>query len=121
MLPQIRAEIKFAWQKGYGAFSVSSSKINAVIKYINNQEAHHRKFTFEQEFITLLKKHGIPFDPNHIFGSCRRLPTPTRAKKGARWGPRLRGSVFSSTFTHRLTTPACAKAAQAGDPGTQVG
>jgi REP element-mobilizing transposase RayT len=59
--------IKFAWQEGYGAFAVSSSNVATVIKYIDNQEAHHRKFTFEQEFIAMLKKHGIPFDPNHVF------------------------------------------------------
>ena len=58
----------FAWQEGYGAFNVSSSNIDAVIKYIDHQEPHHRKFTFEQEFITLLKKQGIPFDPQHVFG-----------------------------------------------------
>jgi putative transposase len=60
--------MRFAWQEGYGAFSVSSSNVDAVIRYIDNHEAHHRKFTFEQEFITLLKKQGIPFDPKHIFG-----------------------------------------------------
>jgi putative transposase len=57
----------FAWQQGYGAFGVSSSNIPAVIKYIDNQEAHHRKFSFEDEFITLLKKHKIPFDPKYVF------------------------------------------------------
>jgi putative transposase len=60
--------IKFAWQEGYGAFSVSSSNVAAVIKYIDNQEAHHRKITFEQEFIALLKKHWVSFDPKHVFG-----------------------------------------------------
>lgn len=57
----------FDWQKGYAGLSVSSSNIPAVIRYIDNQEAHHRKRSFEQEFITLLKKHGIPFDPKHVF------------------------------------------------------
>jgi putative transposase len=57
----------FAWQQGYGAFGVSSSNIPAVTKYIDNQEAHHRKFSFEEEFITLLKKHKIPFDPKYVF------------------------------------------------------
>ena len=59
--------IKFAWQEGYGAFSVSSSNVSTVIKYIDNQQAHHRKFTFEQEFIAMLQKHGIPYDPEHVF------------------------------------------------------
>ena len=54
----------FAWQEGYGAFSVSSSNISTVIKYIDNQEAHHRKISFEDEFITLLKKHEIPLIRN---------------------------------------------------------
>ena len=58
----------FAWQEGYGAFSVSSSNISTVIKYIDNQEAHHGKISFEDEFISLLKKHGIPLDPKYVFG-----------------------------------------------------
>src|SRR5215472_14293165 len=58
----------FAWQKGYGAFSVSSSHIQTVIRYIENQEAHHRKRTFEKEFVALLDKHGIQYDPNFVFG-----------------------------------------------------
>ena len=58
---------RFAWQQGYGAFSVSSSHVSRVIKYIDNQERHHQKFTFEHEFITMLKKQGIPFDPEHVF------------------------------------------------------
>jgi REP-associated tyrosine transposase len=58
----------FAWQEGYGAFSVSSSNINRVIRYIDNQESHHRKINFEDEFITLLKKHGMDYDPKHVFG-----------------------------------------------------
>jgi putative transposase len=60
--------IRFSWQEGYGAFSVSSSNVSAVIKYIHNQEARHRKMTFEQEFIALLKKHGVEFDPRYVLG-----------------------------------------------------
>jgi len=59
--------MKFNWQKGYGAFSVSSSNISAVIKYIDNQEAHHRKMSFEQEFIALLNRHGVRYDPKSVF------------------------------------------------------
>jgi len=59
---------KFAWQQGYGAFSVSSSNVAAVIKYIDTQEAHHRKLTYEQEIIALLKKHGVQFDPKFVLG-----------------------------------------------------
>jgi putative transposase len=58
----------FAWQEGYGAFSVSSSNINRVIRYIESQERHHRKISFEDEFITLLKRHGVDYDPKYVFG-----------------------------------------------------
>ncbi len=60
--------IKFAWQEGYGAFSVSASNLAAVERYIQNQAAHHRKISFEQEFIALLRKHRIEFDPKYVFG-----------------------------------------------------
>ena len=59
---------KFAWQEGYGAFSVSKSNMPAVIRYIQNQERHHRKMTFEDEFIGLLERHGIEYDPKYVFG-----------------------------------------------------
>ena len=53
----------FAWQNGYGAFSVSRSNVPAVANYIEEQESHHRKRTFQEEFIELLVKHGIDYDP----------------------------------------------------------
>jgi REP element-mobilizing transposase RayT len=59
---------KFAWQEGYGAFAVSKSMIDTVVHYINDQERHHRKMSFEDEFIGLLKKHGMEYDPRYIFG-----------------------------------------------------
>jgi REP element-mobilizing transposase RayT len=59
---------KFAWQQGYGAFSVSASIVPAVVRYIRNQEAHHRKMSFEEEFLVLLKKHGVEFDREFVFG-----------------------------------------------------
>ena len=59
---------KFAWQQGYGSFGVSRSNIAAVVRYIKNQEQHHRKRTFEEEFIALLKKHGMEYDPKYVFG-----------------------------------------------------
>ena len=58
----------FSWQEGYGAFSVSSSNFDAVARYIRNQEAYHRKFSFEEEFRKLLEKHGVEFDPKYVFG-----------------------------------------------------
>jgi REP element-mobilizing transposase RayT len=59
---------RFRWQEGYGAFSVSSSNLESVARYIRNQEAHHRKFNFEEEFRELLKKHGVDYDPKYIYG-----------------------------------------------------
>jgi REP element-mobilizing transposase RayT len=58
----------FAWQRGFGCIRVSASNLNAVVRYIQTQEAHHKKMTFEQEFIVLLKKHGIGYDPRYVFG-----------------------------------------------------
>jgi putative transposase len=59
---------RFAWQEGYGAFSVSASVAPTVARYIRNQAEHHRKMSFEQEFVALLKKHGVEFDPKFVFG-----------------------------------------------------
>ena len=59
---------KFAWQQGYAAFSVSSSLVPAVTRYIETQESHHRKMSFDAELLALLKKHGVEFDPNFVFG-----------------------------------------------------
>ena len=58
----------FAWQTGFGVFGVSASNQDAVIRYIRCQEAHHRKMTFEEEFLALLKKHGVAYDPRYVFG-----------------------------------------------------
>lgn len=58
----------FAWQEGYGAFSVSPSRIADVQRYIRNQGEHHKKRNFEQEFMDLLKKSGVEFDEKYVFG-----------------------------------------------------
>jgi len=58
---------RFAWQDGYGAFSVSPSVISEVVRYIESQEAHHRKMSFQEEFTALLVKHGIEFDEKYIW------------------------------------------------------
>ena len=58
----------FAWQTGYGAFSVSRSNVSAVANYIETQDEHHRKQTFEEEFIELLVRHGIDYDPRYVLG-----------------------------------------------------
>jgi len=57
----------FGWQTGYGAFSVSKSNIPNVIKYIDTQEEHHRKISFQEELIAFLKRHGIEYDERYIW------------------------------------------------------
>ena len=57
----------FAWQDGYGAFSVSKSEQEKVVRYIRNQEEHHRKRTLKEEFVGLLEKHGIEYDKRYIW------------------------------------------------------
>ncbi len=58
----------FAWQEGYAAFSVSASNKRAVMEYIAEQPRHHQKPSFEQEFVAMLHKSGIDYDPRFIFG-----------------------------------------------------
>ena len=57
----------FAWQRGFGAFSVSASNIEAVRTYIRNQAEHHKRLTFKDEFRVLLQRHGIEFDEHYLF------------------------------------------------------
>jgi len=61
--------MKFQWQKGYGAFSVSPSQLDTMRKYIRNQEEHHRKRSFEDEFRLLLEKSGVPYDSEKLFAA----------------------------------------------------
>ncbi len=58
----------FAWREGYGAFGVSESQRQIVVNYIGAQEEHHKKWSFEQEFLTLVRKAGIEPDMEHLFG-----------------------------------------------------
>jgi REP element-mobilizing transposase RayT len=58
---------RFEWQRGYGAFSYSQSHIDKVYKYIQNQEEHHKKVTFRDEYLDLLNKFNIPYDEQYIF------------------------------------------------------
>ena len=58
---------KFAWQEGYGAFSYSKSQVDNVIKYINNQENHHRKQSLKDEYVEILKNLEIEYDERYIF------------------------------------------------------
>jgi putative transposase len=57
---------QFGWQEGYTAFSVSQSNLEKVRRYITEQEEHHRKLAFREEVLTLLKKHGIEYDPRYL-------------------------------------------------------
>jgi putative transposase len=61
------AEGKFSWQSGYGAFSYSKSHVERVIKYVLKQKEHHKKWTFLEEYIRLLKAFGIEYDERYIF------------------------------------------------------
>jgi putative transposase len=57
----------FAWQEKYGAFSVSVSQLDIITRYIKNQKEHHRKQSFQEEFLALLKKHRIEFDERYLW------------------------------------------------------
>ena len=57
----------FSWQRGYGAFSVSQSHVDAVISYIQKQEEHHRTITFEEEFRLILKRYRAAFDERYVW------------------------------------------------------
>ncbi len=58
----------FQWQRGYGAFSVSESQRAAVARYIANQAEHHRKWSFEEEYLELLKRSGVEYESRYVFG-----------------------------------------------------
>ena len=58
---------KFRWQEGYGAFSCSRSQRNGVINYIINQEEHHSKISFRHEYLSMLEKFDISYDPKYVF------------------------------------------------------
>ena len=59
---------RFAWQARFGGFTVSESQVERVRRYIRNQEEHHRKHSFEEEFRALLEAHNIDFDAAHLWG-----------------------------------------------------
>ena len=58
---------RFEWQTGYGAFTVSESQIEIVRQYVRGQAEHHRKITFQEEFVQLLKQHGIEYDERYLW------------------------------------------------------
>jgi REP element-mobilizing transposase RayT len=59
--------MKFAWQAGYGAFSVSMSQVPRVLEYIERQPEHHRERSFQDEYVGLLKKHEVEYDPTYLW------------------------------------------------------
>jgi REP element-mobilizing transposase RayT len=58
---------KFSWQEGYGAFSYSKSELSNIIHYIDNQESHHKKKSFMEEYIELLEEFEIDYDERYVF------------------------------------------------------
>jgi REP element-mobilizing transposase RayT len=58
---------RFSWQEGFGAFSYSRSQLDTVVRYIRNQQKHHAKKTFRQEYVKLLEKFGVDYDQRYIF------------------------------------------------------
>jgi len=58
---------RFEWQEGYGVFSYSQSQVDKVYRYVLNQAAHHKKQTFKDEYLELLKKFKVDFDEQYIF------------------------------------------------------
>lgn len=59
---------EFAWQQGYGAFTVSKSGLDAVVRYIQNQRAHHQQRDFQEEYREFLQKYGVEYDEQYVWG-----------------------------------------------------
>ena len=58
----------FAWQEGYGAFSIGVSGVDETVAYIQDQERHHRTLTYEEEFLAFLERHGLEVDERYVWG-----------------------------------------------------
>ena len=67
MKQQSPAYHDFAWQAGYGAFSLGQSQLDTLIAYIDRQEIHHRKRTFKEELVEILKRYGVAYDERYIW------------------------------------------------------
>ncbi|MFH1924079.1 MAG: transposase [Planctomycetota bacterium] len=59
--------LDFAWQEGYGAFTIGISQVHGTIRYIKSQAEHHRCKSFQDEFLAFLKKHGIQYDERYLW------------------------------------------------------
>lgn len=68
---------RFSWQEGFGAFSYSRSQLGAVVRYIENQQKHHAAKSFREEYVRLLEKFGVAYDPRYIFKPTED-PSPVR-------------------------------------------
>ena len=66
---------RFSWQEGFGGFSYSKSHVDQVIDYIKNQEIHHRKKSFIEEYLEFLEKFQVPYDERYIFKPVEYSPT----------------------------------------------
>ncbi|MGK0184504.1 MAG: putative transposase [Verrucomicrobiales bacterium] len=64
---RLTGSIRFDWQDGYAAYSVSTSKIPDTVRYITNQREHHRYQFFEEEFVAFLERHGVDFDSRYLW------------------------------------------------------
>jgi len=62
---------RFSWQEGFGAFSHSRSQLGTVIRYIENQQRHHAKKSFHEEYVELLEKFNVDYDPRYIFKTSK--------------------------------------------------
>jgi REP element-mobilizing transposase RayT len=62
-----KSSVRFAWQEGFAAFTVSESQVEPVRQYIRNQEQHHRRLTFQDELLAFLQRHGVEFDPRYLW------------------------------------------------------
>jgi len=58
---------KFMWQEGFGSFSYGHSQVDMIYKYIMNQKEHHKKMSFKEEYLVMLKRYDIKFDENYLF------------------------------------------------------
>ena len=59
---------RFAWQDGFGAFTVRESQARRVVAYVSDQEEHHRTLSFREELVSLLKKHGVVYEERYLLG-----------------------------------------------------
>ena len=62
-----RGASAFGWQAGYGAFSIGASQVEALVRYIDQQEAHHRRATFQEELRRVLHRYGVAFDERYVW------------------------------------------------------